>query len=237
MGREVLALLAPLKKDRLGDRVASDLRSLILSGKIEPGQLLPSERDLADQFSVSRVAVREGLRILEHSGLVEISPSPRGGARVANKLYKPMAGSIGDLYDGGQLSLTHFVEVRRVNECLAARSAAGRATSGDLETLAALNEEILGALGDRVRLRHTNMAFHVAVAQIAGNPLTALIVRSLLEILNHLRPRSLQTEAFVLETHRCHREIIAALAQGDAERCAQEMARDVERTGRLAGEE
>lgn len=233
MGTDAFSLLTPLRKDRLGDRVASDLRRLILSGKVEHGQALPSERDLASMLGVSRVSVREGLRILEYSGLVEISQTPRGGARVVNDLHKPLAGSLCDLHEAGQLTLAHFVEVRRATECMAARGAAERATPADLERLAALNEGVLEALKDRVRLRETNMAFHVGVSEVAGNPLNTLVVRSLFELLDVMRPRSVQAEAYVRETHQYHRQIISALARGDAEGCAEAMARDVERTGRL----
>jgi len=223
-------LLSPPERERLGERIASEIRRRILSAGIGVGQRLPSERDLAGQLQVSRVVIREALQILECSGLIAIRA---GGAVVTDELHKPVARSISDLYDAGRVTLEHFVDVRRANECMAARAAALRAVPRDIETLVAINESTLEAVKDRSRLRATNMAFHVAIAEIAGNPLSALVVRSLFELLDALRPRSLQTDEYVHETYRYHREIIAALAQGDGDRCAEAVARDVERTARL----
>lgn len=230
MSDTAFELLSPPERERLGERIAAEIRHRILSTGIGAGQKLPSERDLAGQLKVSRVVIREALQILECSGLIAIRA---GGAVVTDELHKPVARSIADLYDAGRISLEDFVDVRRANECLVARAAAKRAVPRDVETLAAINETVLGALKDRGRLRATNMAFHVALAEIAGNPLSTLVVRSLFDLLDALRPRSLQTDAYVHETYRYHREIIAALAQGDADRCAEAVARDVERTARL----
>lgn len=232
MSDTVFDTLSPPERMRLGERIASEISQRILSAGIGLGQRLPSERELAGQLQVSRVVVREALQILECSGLIAIRA---GGAVVTDEFHKPVARSISDLYSAGRITLEHFVEVRRANECLVVRAAAERAAPRDIETLADINETVLGALKDRSRLRATNKAFHVALAEIAGNPLSTLVVRSLLELLDVVRPQSLQTDEYVHETYRYHREIIAALAKGDGDRCAELVARDVARTARLLG--
>jgi DNA-binding GntR family transcriptional regulator len=74
------------------------------------------------------------------------------------------------------------------------------------------------------------MAFHLALAEISGNPLGVLIVRSLFEILGVVRPRSVLGRDFMEDTCRRHEVILSALASRDAERCAGAMAVDVDHT-------
>jgi DNA-binding FadR family transcriptional regulator len=235
MGEEIgLLLMPPRRTERLGDRIAADIKRLIATEQIEPGQRLPPERELAAHLRVSRVAVRDALRILEQAGFVEVTGSTKGGALVTRNFHKPMAGSMSDLYRQGQLTLQHFVEMRRATECFLVGEAFARATPEDLETLARRNEELLECLEDNKALRHRNSAFHVALAEIAGNPLGVLIVRSLLELLNELKPDSAQTPEFILDTYRRHQRILAALERRDASGCLEAVASDVEQTKHLA---
>ena len=181
-------------------------------------------------MGVSRVAVREALRILEHAGLLETTGSTRGGAVVTDKLYKPMAGSMVDLHDKGQLTLQHFVELRRANECFLIRLTAERATAEDLTKLAAVNRRMLDDQARDSKFQDNNMAFHLALAEISGNPLGVLIVRSLFEILGVVRPYSVLSREFIRDTYRRHDRILSALRSRDAERCAEAMKVDVDHT-------
>lgn len=81
------------------------------------GQKLPPERDLASRLGVSRVIVREALRSLEQSGLIDIRPGMTGGAFVVYNLHMPLFNVARDLIASGQLSLTDFVGARRAIEC------------------------------------------------------------------------------------------------------------------------
>jgi DNA-binding FadR family transcriptional regulator len=70
----------PVRSTRLFEEICDQIRGQLSLGKIGPGDKLPAERDLADQFGVSRSAVREALRTLEVSGLIELRKGPKGGA-------------------------------------------------------------------------------------------------------------------------------------------------------------
>ena len=70
------------KHRRASDFIASEIKKSILAKKFQEGDRLPSERSLADQFSVSRLSIRDALRLLETQGLIVIKQGATGGAFV-----------------------------------------------------------------------------------------------------------------------------------------------------------
>ena len=178
----------PLNKQPLTIQVINKIKAHILSEKIAVGQGLPSERTMAKDFGVSRSVVREALRSLEHSGLVEIRRGGNGGAFVADNHHLPLCFAAYDLSRAGALTLEQFYMARRANECAAVREACMKATSKDLEHLRQLNKRILAHEADVEKAREDHRAFHLAIAEIAGNPLIGLIVHSLLLLVDTLCP-------------------------------------------------
>jgi len=85
-------IFAPVSAGRLSEEIFERIRTAIVEGRLRPGDRLPPERELTERFGVSRVSVRDALRILEASGLVEIRVGARGGAFVT----VPAPGLVGD---------------------------------------------------------------------------------------------------------------------------------------------
>ncbi len=229
------ALLRPLPRERLHERVIAQLKQLIVSAQVEVGQKLPPERTLVTHLGVSRVVVREALRSLEQAGFVEIRPGAAGGAFITAALHKPLSNSVRDLVSGGKLTAQHFFEARRAVECASVALAAERVRAEDIVRLRAINRRLLDDLDDKTRLREHNAAFHVAIAKISENPLITLLVESLMDLLNTVYPRSRQSQAFIRDTFDRHEAIIAALEQRNVVLCQELMARDTAFTARLEG--
>ncbi|MGH7320099.1 MAG: FadR/GntR family transcriptional regulator [Candidatus Rokuibacteriota bacterium] len=227
------ALLRPLPRERLHERVIAQLKHLIASAQIEAGQKLPPERTLVTHLGVSRVVVREALRSLEQAGLVEIKPGAAGGAFVTAALHKPLSNSVRDLVRGGKLTAQHFFDARRAVECASVALAAERASAKDIARLRAINRRLLDDLDDNTRLREHNAAFHLAIAEISENALIKLLVESLMDLLNTVYPRSRQSRDFIQDTFDRHEGIIAALEQGNLSLCQELMARDTAFTTKL----
>jgi GntR family transcriptional regulator, transcriptional repressor for pyruvate dehydrogenase complex len=231
----VSALLTPLNREKLNEKIVSQVKAVIFSSGIEIGQRLPSERELAGKFRVSRVVVREALKSLEQSGLIEVRTGAAGGAFVADNLHIPLFNSAHDLWKSNKLTLQHFAEVRNAVERASARLAAQYATPEDIARLREINQRLLDDLETREKLRGHNAAFHVAVAEISGNPLIKLIVQSLLVLLHTLVPSGIPTQyrTFIKEMHKRHEAIIQALEARDAALSEQVMARETEFTKML----
>src|SRR3990170_4953040 len=79
---EAETLFRPVNTGRISEEIVEQIKLAIRAGQVRLGDRLPSERDFAEQFGVSRVSVRDALRILETSGLIEIRVGARGGAYV-----------------------------------------------------------------------------------------------------------------------------------------------------------
>src|SRR5215207_4186719 len=80
---ETKPAIVPIRRVKLYEEVAARIRDLIASGELRPGEALPSERKLAEQFKVGRAVIREAIRQLEVSGLIE---SRHGGATTSGRL-------------------------------------------------------------------------------------------------------------------------------------------------------
>jgi DNA-binding GntR family transcriptional regulator len=81
--RDNMPIFKPIKQSRVSDEVAEQLKQSIIAGHFKEGDKLPSERDLANEFQVSRVAIHEALRSLESSGFIVTRQGPTGGSYVS----------------------------------------------------------------------------------------------------------------------------------------------------------
>ncbi|MDE8588874.1 MULTISPECIES: GntR family transcriptional regulator [unclassified Arthrobacter] len=192
-------------KDRpLRETVRDTLRTRIFEGHYAPGTRLV-ERDLAAEFSVSRLPVREALRMLRQEGLI----SDRGarGAEVSSLSPK----DVEDLFD-----------VRQSLEVLACRLAAKRATRDDLSYLERLldNAEAFLAKGAVMEAHRANSEFHDAITAIADNN----FLKSALEPLQGRMHWLFRHVSDLPELIREHRELYAAIASGDPDKAAAQSA-------------
>jgi DNA-binding FadR family transcriptional regulator len=233
---DIAHLLNPARKEKLHEGIVAQVKRLIHSEKLGVGDKLPSERELAKLFKVSRVVVREALRSLEQSGLIEIRPGPTGGPYVAYNLHKPLFDSALDLMNEGKLNLHYFFEARRAIESVTVKLAAEKATSADLIKLKKINDGLLEDQDKPEKLREHNSAFHVTVAEIAGNPLLKLMVQSLLQLLDVMHPGANQSSDYIRHTYERHDALLGAMRKRDLQKCEELMAVDTEYTARLSTE-
>lgn len=157
----------PVRTVRASTDVIAQIRSAILAGSYRPGDRLPTEREMARQFGVSRVTIRDALRALEASGLVEIRVGGHGGPYVATPNSAALSESLSNHFQLHGTTFAELAEARLALETTAARLAAERATAADLAAMrAALDEE-----GDSAS---RSVDFHTALVLAAHN--TALQV-------------------------------------------------------------
>lgn len=161
------------------------MRLQIANGDLKSGDRLPSERELAGFFSVSRMAVREGMRNLEIAGLIVMRKGRNGGAFVSDNSVKLLTQSFNDMIDLGRASLDMLMEVRLHVMDAVVRLACDRATDVDF---VALEENIdltqqLTAAGKFEERTFTAIQFNGLLAQATGNIIFQAIVESLSVIL------------------------------------------------------
>jgi GntR family transcriptional repressor for pyruvate dehydrogenase complex len=182
----------------------------IMSKRLRVGDRLPSERELGQQFGVSRTVVREAVRVLVAKGVIEVRSG--SGLRVAAVDAAAVSESIGLYLRGGSLEYGKVHEVRRLLEVEIAGLAAERATSDDVALMRGICERMERAVGKNVEeASRLDLEFHRAIARSTDNELYLLLLDSVGEALLDIRRGNLQTGAGA-ETIRLHLEILESIA-------------------------
>lgn len=211
----------PVKSTRIYAEIVRQIKSLIADGQLKSGDRLPPERDLAERFRVSRTSVREALRALESTGLIEIRAGEGAFVRQVSveSLIEPLALVILNQRE----AIAELYEARRLLEPPIAGLAARRASPEEvLELGRVLDEQAREVAAGRTGLAQ-DAAFHVALAHSTHNRAITRIVTTLMDLLTQSREESLQTPGRPERSHQDHRRILAAIQGRDADAAQRAM--------------
>lgn len=161
---------SPVRATRASTDVIAQIRTAILSGQYKSGDRLPTEREMARQFGVSRVTIRDALRALEASGLIEVRVGGRGGPYVASPDSRALSESLSNHFHLHGTTFRELAEARLALELTATRLACERATDDDLAAVRAALE----GRSDGSDTARQSVDFHEALVRSAHN--TALLV-------------------------------------------------------------
>jgi GntR family transcriptional regulator, transcriptional repressor for pyruvate dehydrogenase complex len=208
--------LSSMNRFALADQVARELSS----GTLAAGDKLPSERELAVRWGVSRPVVREVLRSLEERGLIRVSPGR--GAYVREPTASDVVRPLDSHFRRRQATPRDLVEARTMIEPRAAALAAERAEPADLEAiLRALRAfDDSAALIERARW---DLAFHAAVVRASHNPVIETLFASIAPLTLELMLRSLGDATVSREGVPLHREVFGAIRDRDPDRAREAM--------------
>lgn len=229
--RSARAPRAP-RAPRAFEEIAALIRAELVAGHLGVGSRLPSERALAEQFGVSRNTLREALRSLEHAGLVQLQKGAQGGAFIAQRSGQAIATGLQDLFSLGAIQPAQLTEARIWLEAVVVREACRRATPDDIADLRRNVEETAAAFaqGDFPRRAENNIEFHRILARMTGNPIIAVVVNGVLDVLREfIRTIGEYPNRHVLPSRR---RFIAHLERGDAQAAVAEMEASLERLQR-----
>jgi GntR family transcriptional repressor for pyruvate dehydrogenase complex len=216
--------------------IVDQVRLLIRGGDLAAGDRLPSERELCERFGVSRVTVREALRVLEANGLVEIRVGARRGAFVTAPSSRLVGEGIADLITLSAMSAVEVTETRIVLELGIIPLVCERATEDDLAALEEICDRSDAALKDDEYPLALSGEWHRRYAAAAHNGAVAMLVESLHDPLI----MSLERAREVVPAHgrrgvEEHRALVEAIRERDVPRATQLMRTHLERTAeRLA---
>ena len=130
-----------IRSNKAPQQIKSQIRKLILEGKLLPGDKLSPENKLMEQFKVSKQTVREALRALEFIGLVEIDKGTTGGARIVEMDSRIALELLADFLYFKKLSFHHLAEARKIIEPYAAGIAAESMSDSEKDILKELIEQ------------------------------------------------------------------------------------------------
>jgi GntR family transcriptional regulator, transcriptional repressor for pyruvate dehydrogenase complex len=204
-----------VQTSRLYEQIVQQIEDSITSGELKEGDQLPAERELAQQFGVSRTAVREAVKTLREKGLVEAYPGR--GTFITNGTARSIQQTLDRMIRSGQAEGTvHLTEVREILEPEIAALAAQRV---DEEMLSAMREAIAvmdAARKDSEAFIEGDLDFHLALAEAAGNPLILSLIDSIVGLLREQRTRTYFVEGGPERGQYHHRRILEAIEHRDA---------------------
>ncbi len=214
-----------VKSMRLFEEVSRQIGEQIQSGKLLPGEKLPNERDLASSFAVSRHVVREALRSLESLGQIELRKGAAGGAFVASGSPQPLTRIMQGMVAVGGVDLAQLTAARLAIESAVIRAALDVADEAGLALLDAnIDEAERQTLAGNLALKtQINVQFHVLVAEMTGNPILIMMMKSLMSILGDFIVEF--GSVMGVDVIQSRRRFMKHLRAGNAERAVGEMER------------
>jgi GntR family transcriptional repressor for pyruvate dehydrogenase complex len=205
--------LTTVRRTRVYEDVARQLRRFIEEGRLGPGDMLPPERELAAGLGVSRGSVRDAIRTLELVGLVEARQGE--GTVVADASPDALVVPLASMLLRKRELVGELLDVRKMLEPPLAARAAAHATPEELANL----ERILERQAEKTRRGEPavdeDAEFHYAVALAAGNSVVRRVIDVLMDLLRESRARSLQVRGRPERSLGGHRRVLAAIRQGD----------------------
>jgi GntR family transcriptional repressor for pyruvate dehydrogenase complex len=212
------------------DAIAEEIKRWIVKTDKKPGDKLPREHELVELFRASKGTVREALKVLEVHGLIEISTGPNGGATLKAVPYRQCLESVYSYLYFREVDTANVYTLRKLLEPELAASVAGRLSAGQVEELTALahasHPQDTEGLDWETR-RELELAFHDRLAQLAPDPLLALVCRLMNDILRsmvlprYVRDANTNLEEAIADSHLA---LIRAIERGDARKARKIMA-------------
>ena len=217
------------REPRLSDKVAEMMLETILSRRLQVGERLPSERELGEQFNVSRTVVREAVRALVAKGVIEVRSG--SGLRVAAVDAAAVSESMSLYLRGATLDFRKVHEVRTLLEVHIAGVAAERATDDDLAQLRSVHERMQREAGVVESAARDDLEFHRTIARATQNDLYLLLMDSIGSALIDIRRENLGSGS-TPTTIGQHEAVLERIAAHDPEGARTAMAAHLEGVAR-----
>lgn len=214
----------PIKQSRVSNEVAAQIKQSILSGYFKPGSKLPSERELAEQFQVSRIAVREAIRFLENTGFVSTRHGVNGGTFVTDLNFEYLTNAFVDLFLAEKITVPELVDMRVLIEPEIARLAAKNLNKKHArllkEALEAEDQPISSVDEDL----DVKTSVHYILAEACGNHFFEALERSLMALTRAI-VKMVDSNNISAYIHPAgmHRPVVEAVLSRDPDAAAEAM--------------
>ena len=213
----------PKKGQRAFDVVRDLIRADLADGTLKVGDKLPAERDFAEKLGFGRAAVREALRGLEATGMVQLKKGVMGGAFIQGGDKQMVSRSIGDLIILGDVPLRQVMEVRSLLLMQAVRLACEHAESFDVveENIRKTEEQS----EDYELLYHNIIDFYAILGRLSGNDVLAMLINSLSEVTtSYVKTLNLEFTAEIIPLRKA---LLSRLRARDREGAARAVAENI----------
>lgn len=219
-------MLRAVVKKRAYEDIIKQIRNLIEKGKLKRSDQLPTERELADTFKVSRATVREAIRSLESMRLVESRHGDGTYVLASNEeaLVQPLAAALFSEKD----NIIDIFYVRKIIESHVAQLAAENATTAEIHELEEVLQDQAKELASGMNIIRTDTTFHNILARMSKNQVLKRLLFALFDLLEQTREKYLQNEERAQKSLIAHREILSTIKSGNSTAARQAMRRHLE---------
>jgi len=198
----------------LSARIIEDIREKLADRRLQPGDAIGTEMELAAHHDVSRIVARDALRTLEALGIAEIRMGKGGGARVARGNPRLFAEALAVQLDLTGVSAAEIMDAQRAVETMAAELAAEHATAEDHANLRSALAEAEAVMADPAAYTARCRDFHLAVAEASHNRVLVVQLISLNHVSWPARNVTL-TDEVSRRVHAVHQELVALIEMRD----------------------
>jgi GntR family transcriptional regulator, transcriptional repressor for pyruvate dehydrogenase complex len=232
----VTLVFEPVSTGRISADIVEQVKAAIRSGRLEPGDQLPPERDMTQQLGVSRVSVRDALRMLEAHGLIEVRVGARGGAFVTAPAPSLVGEGFADMLRLAAVTPAEVTETRLVFELAMLPLACERRSDDDVREL----EQICDRAEAAYQAGEYDVAlaaeFHTRLAACTHNGGIALFAESFHDALRRSLQEAKQVDPTMGATGLLeHRALVDAVRARDADAARTIMAAHIGRTAERVG--
>ncbi|GAC1622998.1 MAG: FadR/GntR family transcriptional regulator [Candidatus Acidiferrum sp.] len=211
-----------VQTSRLYEQIVLQIEESVQKGDLKVGDQLPAERELAQQFGVSRTAVREAVKALREKGIVEAFPGR--GTFITDGASHGIRQSLDRLVKNGQPEGFAFLaEVREILEPEIASLAAIRAHEEDLATMREAISVMDTARQDPDAYIEADLDFHLSLAEAAANPLILSLIDSIVGILREQRMGIFRVDGGPERGQYHHKRILEAIEHRDSQGAREAM--------------
>ena len=219
-----------IERKRLTDQIIEHLVALIADGELKPGDKLPPEPQLMEQFGVGRSSIREAIGALELIGLVTVRPGH--GTHITDSLDKVQTKSVGlSLITIGQDKIRDLVEARVELEQAIVRLAAQRATEEDIAELKAQHKKLIAASKSGRKQIKADLGFHTTLAKASHNSVLIRFLSELRQPMRHWMGQKAKYDWGYDQVIEEHEAILNAVESRDVEKAQSAMRIHVEKAG------
>ena len=210
----------PIKQKKISTKIAEQIKTLITSGDLKPGDALPPERELVKVFNVSRASLREALNALAGMGFLEISRKHRtivkslASGRITDPLHHLLKEDIQTVFE--------LIEVRKAVESWSAYHAAIRATDDEIANLENSIESMRIKIEQGISPLEDDANFHLAISEATHNKIQTHLMFSIYDILKESLGKYYE-QVEMREVYEQHCKVVEAIKKRDSALASRRM--------------
>jgi len=225
--KKASVVFARLQAKRAFEQISAEIKRIIFSGVLKPGDILPSELHLAGQFGVSRQTVREALRRLEASGFIATQKGASGGPVVVDTILNSMNDLFLDAFLVKKVTTEELTRARLDIERIVLRNVFEVKDRAKIAQIRQILEETEKKLKQGSDEFEGNISFHKLLAEATGNHVYIILMESLMTVVAHFHSVLKIDIRTMKRACKAHLSILDAIEKDDEPRAQAEMEKDI----------